>query len=706
MAYCYHCMTEINSDNAVYCPECGKKYNEHFAQSNELPAGTIIGNGRYLVGISIGSGGFGITYIGCDLNIGKKILIKETFYNGIFRRNCYDKSTPDFLSITYTSDISFETILRKTRKECETLAKAEKLDNIVKVYDYFTENNTTYLVTEFIEGITLGEKVKANGRYSWNELYTKIKPLMLSLAELHEMGILHRDIKPENIMLKSTKHSGDRFILIDFGLAHTVAHNTVATKAVSFSPGYAPCEQRIMGSVEGAFVDVYSIAATIYFAVTGETPYTTIDDVVDENFPKLSRLSSDYGVPQNVVQTLYNALNPDYRKRLQSISQLIEGFENGNATSMNVSAVNNTSKQIFNNSPSAQNVVTGTQYASQTSGYNSVNLFDSATQNMGNVPPQFTPPAHNNNSVSLFNNTPQNTGNVPPQFTPPIHNNNSVNLFNSTPQNVGNVPPQFNSPVPNNDRVSINKNDSVSFGNSSNTQNNYGNNFPNNSVNSNAFSQNTTVYTRARKKGSKKLLVIVLVIAVFVGVGFAVSSTGGGGNTGTYTSSSINDTYSSGSSSAQTDDTDLVSSTDITSNIYGSSYEYDGIEIVVPSDYTIDDKTDPNGVYFYAPDVSDNICLTSGDANLGGEFMTEESVNKSMEEVFENYKGCEGFRKYKLGGCDVIRYHHTITYGDCEMYQSQMAIYFDDHIVFVTCTSVSMEYIDEFNDILDNISIV
>ena len=599
MIYCYHCMTEIKSDNAVYCPECGKKYNEHFAQSNELPAGTVIGKGRYLVGKSIGSGGFGITYIGCDLNIGKKILIKETFYNGVFKRNCYDQNSTDPLSVTYDSDISLEKIMRKTRKECETLAKAEKLDNIVKVYDFFSENNTTYLITEFIEGVTLSEKVRLSGRYSWDELYAKMKPLMLSLAELHDMGILHRDIKPENIMLKAAKHSGDRFILIDFGLAHTTAHNTVVTNAVSFSPGYAPYEQRMLGGVEGAFVDVYPLAATIYYAVTGENPFQTMNDDTDENFPKLKFLSSDYGVPQNVVNALYAALKTDYKKRTPSIPEFLRGLDGGYAPEQPAASGNNGSSSQLN--------VNSSQVVFGSSGYMTGNNTHLSNNSMGN---------------SVF----------------------EIEIVDNKP----------------------------------------------------------------KKKGFVAVSVFV-VLAVIVGIGFAFS--GWGRNRGELSTAS----RSVSSNIVIKSDSDDVSksagsnvsaSKKLTDSGDSSLYEYFGIAVSVPPDFTVDEEKDGNSVTFNPPESFDSIAITKGSSSYSSEYMTEESVNKSMSMFFDDYPGCEDFRTYEIDGCHAVRYHHTIRTGDYNFYQAQMTVYLEDYSVLVTCTCLTDEYIDVFNSMLDSIRVV
>ena len=148
MDYCYHCVAEIDEPENPYCPQCGKEHNVYYSQSFEIPAGTYLCDNRYFVGKSLGSGGFGITYLGFDVKINKKIVIKETFYNGIFRRNSQNITLSDPLRVEYDSTISLDEIMNKTQKECFSLSKAENFNNIVKVYDWFAENNTAYIITE------------------------------------------------------------------------------------------------------------------------------------------------------------------------------------------------------------------------------------------------------------------------------------------------------------------------------------------------------------------------------------------------------------------------------------------------------------------------------------------------------------------------------------------------------------------------------
>ena len=326
-AYCYHCLAKVEDSGGDYCAECGKRHSVHYGQSYELPAGTYLSDGRYFVGESIGSGGFGISYIGYDLKLERKILIKETFYNGIFRRNAYDPDNPEPLKVTYGNEFSLDDIMRKTKKECISLSEGEGLNNIVKVYDWFSENNTAYIITEFIDGVTLYERVREHGCYSWEDYYAKMRPLMVSLSKLHKKGIIHRDIKPQNIMIRNISGIGEEFILIDFGLARSMETKTLASVGVSFSPGYSPYEQRSFLSRDGEYTDVYSLAATSYFALTGEDPNLDMEDTMEGNFPEIRNMSEVYAVPENVVKGLMFALNPNYRQRCQTVDELMRYFD-------------------------------------------------------------------------------------------------------------------------------------------------------------------------------------------------------------------------------------------------------------------------------------------------------------------------------------------------------------------------------------------
>lgn len=337
MEYCYHCMAQITDTNQLYCPKCGKEYNVHISENYELPAGVFLGDGRYLVGKSIGTGGFGITYVGRDMKLEKKVVIKETFYSGLFERDCTDPTVENPLRVIYDPDmVSLEEIVYKTQSECLSLSKGEKFTNIVKVYDYLFENNTAYIITEHINGKTLHDRVCAIGKYTWYDLYAKMKPLMQCLASLHREGLLHRDIKPQNIMIRRAHEYSEEFVLIDFGLARTTQSSALVESA--FTPGFSPPEQKISTETDGTYTDVYALAATMYDALTGEIPPEATSYDVYENFPQLHAMKNSPVIPPNVVDALVYALQPNYKKRCKTIDGFMYRLENVPASSQAMSA--------------------------------------------------------------------------------------------------------------------------------------------------------------------------------------------------------------------------------------------------------------------------------------------------------------------------------------------------------------------------------
>ena len=326
-------MAQITDALQPYCPKCGKEYNVHISENYELPAGTYLADGRYLVGRSIGTGGFGITYVGRDMKLEKRVVIKETFYSGIFERDCTDMTVADPYRVIYDPEIvSLEEIVYKTQKECLSLSKGEKFTNIVKVYDYIFENNTAYIITEHINGKTLHDRVCAIGKYTWYDLYAKMKPLMQCLASLHREGLLHRDIKPQNIMIRRAHEYSEEFVLIDFGLARTTQSTALVESA--FTPGFSPPEQKISIETDGTYTDVYALAATMYDALTGEIPPEATSYDVYENFPQLHAMRNSPTIPPNVVDALVYALQPNYKKRCKTIDGLMYRLENAPAAPM------------------------------------------------------------------------------------------------------------------------------------------------------------------------------------------------------------------------------------------------------------------------------------------------------------------------------------------------------------------------------------
>ena len=256
----------------------------------QLQKDTTLQGGRYRIIEVLGRGGFGITYLAEQVMAKRKVCIKEFFPKDYYKRND-DSCTISLLSDSFTE--SMERFKEKFIKEAQTIAALDHA-NIIPIHDVFEDNNTAYYVMDFIEGESMTALVKRCGALTEEVAVSYIRQVASALEYIHAQHIMHLDVKPSNIMLR---HKDDRGILIDFGLAKHYdekSDEATSTTPVGVSHGYAPMEQYRLGGVSSFSpeTDIYSLGATLYFLVTGQTPPQAAD-VADEGLPELpAHLSS------------------------------------------------------------------------------------------------------------------------------------------------------------------------------------------------------------------------------------------------------------------------------------------------------------------------------------------------------------------------------------------------------------------------------
>lgn len=297
--------------------------------SYELQPGQRLdsGSNQYIIRSVLGSGGFGITYsasfsttIG-SLPVQVIVAIKEHFLKN-------DCDRDDSHAITYSKPASdrVENSLRTFISEARRLQSISGgHPNIVHVSEVFSANNTAYYVMEYIEGRSLAELVRETGPLSWQDTYELMKPIVGAVAYLHNNKITHLDIKPANIMLASENDSV-RPVLIDFGLSKHYNEDGTATSALNiqgYSDGFAPIEQYAGIATFSPMSDVYSLAATIIFCLTGKTPPSAL---------QLDRETADRlilgDVPQNVRHILLDALKMHPNERINNAGVLLSALTN------------------------------------------------------------------------------------------------------------------------------------------------------------------------------------------------------------------------------------------------------------------------------------------------------------------------------------------------------------------------------------------
>ena len=281
-----------------------------------LPPATELHNGGYSLAKVLGQGGFGITYLGEDAALRRPVAIKEFFPPGS-QRQARQVQPPTAVSATDFA-AARETFLAEAR----SLALFQH-PNIVDVYTVFSENNTVYMVMEYLEGQDLEKIISQRGPFKQAEALKIIAPACRALEVLHSKGFLHQDIKPENLILTND----GRVVLIDFGLTKKLEGGNNSTYGtVVFSgnsragtPGYAPLEQYGRQGRLGTYTDVYALAATAYFLLTGQTPPDATDRATGQETTDVRALNLT--VNDAVGGAIMNGLTMDIDSRPQTINE-------------------------------------------------------------------------------------------------------------------------------------------------------------------------------------------------------------------------------------------------------------------------------------------------------------------------------------------------------------------------------------------------
>ena len=274
-----------------------------------IPAGTRLG--RYEIQHLLGAGGMGEVYRALDKELGRPVALK-------------------FLHAEVAAD---ERRMNRFIQEARA-ASALNHPNILTVYDIGqTEEGRRFFATEFVDGVTLRERLRRGGM-KLGEALEVASQAAGALAAAHAAGIVHRDIKPENIMLR-----GDGYAkVLDFGLAKLTGRSTssvdteAATRAlVNTDPGavmgtvaYMSPEQA-RGEEVDARTDIWSLGVVLYEMLTGHLPFGgkstshTIVSILDDEPPPLARYLPD--APESLQELVSDALAKDPEARFQTAKQ-------------------------------------------------------------------------------------------------------------------------------------------------------------------------------------------------------------------------------------------------------------------------------------------------------------------------------------------------------------------------------------------------
>lgn len=310
---CWACMEPLEEGQKI-CPKCQYQNELYYANPRCLKPGTLLNN-RFYVGIVLGEGGFGVTYIGWDTILDMTVAIKEYFPANVASRDCTASLTNDINIFGGRSEQEYKLGLERYIREARTLSKFHDLHGIVDIRDFFHENNTAYLVMEYLKGPTLEEHIKQYGRMKPEYVFQIMKPVMRSLEKIHQAGMVHRDISPDNIML-----SDGCIKLIDFGAARLANNDNNKSLTVVLKRGFAPEEQYRSNGKQGPWTDVYAICATIYYMLTGKKPPESIERTYEDTLQSFDEL--EIPVDKEKSDALMKGLAPIYQNRYQSIRDL------------------------------------------------------------------------------------------------------------------------------------------------------------------------------------------------------------------------------------------------------------------------------------------------------------------------------------------------------------------------------------------------
>ena len=316
---CYRCM-KIKTQHPI-CEHCGF-HEQSQNQTHQLPLGTVLRD-QYVIGAVLGQGGFGITYMGWDLNLEIPIAIKEYYPNGLVSRD----NTRSLTVANSSSD--WRAIYQDNRerfvREARVTARLREIPGITRVHNFFKENNTAYIIMEFVSGIDLRRYIKQQGRpLNINETLYFLQPIMYALNKVHENGIIHRDISPDNIMIQENGAAK----LLDFGAVRELSgvdvnkELTRSTEAV-LKHGFAPIEQYQKKGSLGPWTDIYALCATIHYCLTGKVPPDAPERVLENKEIHWEQIA---GLTQRQIDTLNRGMALHPRDRIQRVAELYEGL--------------------------------------------------------------------------------------------------------------------------------------------------------------------------------------------------------------------------------------------------------------------------------------------------------------------------------------------------------------------------------------------
>lgn len=303
---CFWCFK--SRGNQPVCPHCGYVQSDAPEQAYQLAPGTILQK-RYIIGVSIGFGGFGITYKAFDAMLRMIVAVKEFYPAGLVNRAGGEKKVGIFSG---EKKAEFQKQLARFLEEARNMALFSKEQDIVNVFDFFQENQTAYIIMEYVDAPLLKDELKKR-RFSKEEAGGYMLALLEALEKVHGHGIIHKDISPDNIFLTGE----DTIKLFDFGAARL--EGSERTEAVVVKAGYTPPEQYTSQDEQSLSMDIYAAGAVFYEMLTGTKPVDSRDRMIKDELRQIR----DFGirVDDYLQRIIFKAMALEPRLRFQTAGE-------------------------------------------------------------------------------------------------------------------------------------------------------------------------------------------------------------------------------------------------------------------------------------------------------------------------------------------------------------------------------------------------
>ena len=275
-------------------------------------------NNRYQIVKSLGRGGFGKTFLAIDTHLPSQ-------------KKCVIKQLKPIINETEIPRWMYDRFEQEARI-LESLGDKHK--QIPQLYAYFQQEQHFFLVQEWIEGITLTQKVKKEGVLSGEQVENILKQLLPVLSYIHGHNIVHRDLKPDNIIYR---HQDQCPVLIDFGAvkeAITDLQEDMGKSAYSIAigtPGYMSSEQAAGRPIYSS--DLYSLGLTAIYLLTGKTPQQLQTNIKTGEIMWRKELPELHSSLASVID---RAIRFNPRERFATAEEMLLALSTGNSTIPNI----------------------------------------------------------------------------------------------------------------------------------------------------------------------------------------------------------------------------------------------------------------------------------------------------------------------------------------------------------------------------------